>query len=193
MGFFDSYFCRLMTQQELLDRLETDLRQVLDMARTRLSDQPLSVLQQRRDMGGWNALECLAHLNLFLELYLPRLERGIHLSKARKWTPGSHVRYTWTAGRNIKAVDVAHFKPRKAPKRYDTFGVATGSDTLKTFLISSERLLRNLQAAREVDINRAKIGWGPSGFFKLTLGNTIEWLVMHAQRHLMQAIRAIGG
>ena len=57
------------------------------------------------------------------------------------------------------------------------------------FIINSERLLRNIQAAREVDLNHAKIGWGSSGFFSITLGNTFEWLVLHGQRHVNQALK----
>lgn len=181
-----------MMQQELLDRLETELRDLLDIVRTRLGDKPLEALQIRRDLQAWNALECIAHLNIFLEMYLPRLERAIHLSKARRWTPGQNVRYTMTGRRVIKNANLANFKPRKTPKRYDFFQKPMGKEVLKTFIINSERLLRNLQAARETDLNKAKIGWGPSGFFKLTLGNLFEWLVMHGQRHVLQAQNAIG-
>lgn len=181
-----------MTQTELLDRLETDLRDVLDIVRSRIADQPLQALQVRAGAGVWNALECVAHLNIFLEMYLPRIERCIHLSKARQWQPGSDVRYTWTGKRIVRNADIAHFKPRKTPKRYDTFDRFLGKEIIKTFIINTERLLRNIQAAREVDLNRGMIGWGPSEFFKITLGNNLEWMVVHAQRHVLQAKTALG-
>ena len=178
-------------QNDLLNRLEIDLRDLLEMVRTRLADAPAEALQQRRDMNAWNALECIAHLNVFQEMYLPRIERAIHLSKARRWKPASDVRYTMVGRRVTKNADLAHYKPRKTPKRYDFAHLPLGKEVIKTFLINSERLLRNIQAAREVDINKAKIGWGPSGFFKLTLGNTLEWLVLHGQRHVQQATNSI--
>jgi hypothetical protein len=181
-----------MTQHELLERLEIELRELLEIVRTRIAEKPLDALQVRREMGAWNALESIAHLNIFLEMYMPRIERAIHLSKARRWAPGTDVSYTWVGRRVNKSANLADFKPRKAVKRYDFFNKFLGKETVKTFIINSERLLRNIQAAREVDLNKAKIDWGPSGFFKLTLGNTLEWLVLHGQRHVLQAKTAVG-
>lgn len=183
---------QLIMQNDLLNRLEIDLRNLLEMVRTRLADAPLAALQQRRDLESWNALECIAHLNVFQEMYLPRIERAVHLSKARRWKPTPTVQYTMVGRRVIKNANIASFVPRKTPKRYDFAHQPMGKEVIKTFLINAERLLRNIQAAREVDINRAKIGWGPSGFFKLTLGNTLEWLVLHGQRHILQATKASG-
>jgi hypothetical protein len=178
-----------MTQLELLNQLEIELRKQLEMVRGNFSEKPLEVLQRRREVGVWNALECFAHLNFFLVLYMPRIERAIHLSKARTWQPGDHVRYTWVGRRINKSANPTNGVARKTPKRHDFFDGFLGTETIKSFIINSERLLRNIQAAREVDLNRAKIGWGPSGFFSLTLGNTLEWLVVHGQRHINQALK----
>jgi hypothetical protein len=180
-----------MLQNELLDRLETELRDLLDTVRTQIVEVPLKGLQARPERGNWNALESIAHLNVFLEMYLPKIERAIHLSKARRWQPGNEVNYTWKGRQINRIASIANFKQSKTPKRYDFFDKFMGKETVKTFLINSERLLRNIQAAREVDLNRAKIGWGPSGFFNLTLGNMLEWMVVHGQRHVAQAKNAI--
>lgn len=182
---------RLMTQNELLDRLETELRDLLEIVRTRLAEKPLEALQIRRDQSTWNPLECIAHLNAFLELYMPRIERAVHLSKARRWQPDGYVRYTWTGRRVINKANLTNTKASRTAKRYDFHHKQMGKEIIKTFIINSERLLRNIQAARGVDINKAKIGWGPSGFFKLTLGNIMEWLVLHGQRHVLQAKNAL--
>jgi hypothetical protein len=61
---------------------------------------------------------------------------------------------------------------------------------VKSFLINSERLLRNIQAAKEVDLNRPRIGRGQAAFSELTLGNMLEWLVEHSHRHVTQASKA---
>lgn len=181
---------RPMIQEDLPGRLEKELHDLLEMVRTRLSGQPLETLQLRPDNSGWNALECFAHLNVFLEMYLPRIEKAIHLTKARNWQPDNTTRYTRVAKKILKRADLNNGKAFKTPKRYDFYGQPLNHDPLKSFLINSERLLRNIQAVHAVSLNRAKIGWGPSGFFKLTLGNTLEWLVLHSQRHVMQAFRA---
>ena len=177
-----------MTQNELLDQLETDLRRVLDQVRTQIVPLEEELVQYRPDSLRWNVLECFAHLNAFSELYLSRIEAGIHKAKARKWiVPANEIKYTSTARRDIRRVDSTNEQPRKSKKRYNYYQQPLGKDVVKTFIINCERLLRNLHLARETDLNRPKIGRGPSGFFKYTLGNTLEWLVRHDQRHLRQA------
>jgi DinB superfamily len=179
----------LMTQLELLNQLEIEVRKQLEIVRANFSEKALNGLQSRSEAGVWNALECFAHLNFFFDRYLPRIERAIHLSKARRWGPGDHVRYTWMGRRINKFANIANLAVRKTSKKHDFFDKFLGKETIKTFIINSERLLRNIQAAREVDLNHAKIGWGPSGFFSITLGNTLEWLVLHGQRHVNQALK----
>ena len=178
---------RIMTQQELLNRLESELQELLSYTRLHLGELPLETLQYRKQRGVWNILECLAHLNNFLEMYLHKVERAIHLTKARRWQAVAPLRYTFTGKRVISRANVLNSRRFKTPKRYDFSYRPLGKDEVKRFLINGERLLRNLQACREIDLNKAKIGWGPSGFFKLTLGNMLEWLVLHGQRHIIQA------
>ncbi len=175
-----------MQQNELLDQLETDLRRLLQQVRTQLVPLEEAVLLYRPDPLRWNVLEGFAHLNAFAELYLPRIEAAIHKAKARKWKPEGEVQYTATARRDIRRAVVANPTPRKTRKRYNFHRLPLGPEVIKTFIINCERLLRNLHLAREVDLNRPKIGRGASGFFHYTLGNTFEWQVRHAQRHLTQ-------
>lgn len=177
-----------MTQNELLDQLETDLRRVLDQVRTQIVPLEDEVVQYRPDPTRWNVLEYFAHLNAFSELYLSRIEASIHKAKARKWIlPATEIVYTSSARRDIRRADPANEQPRRSKKRYNFYQQPLGKEVIKTFIINCERLLRNLHLAREVDINRPKINRGASGFFHYTLGNTFEWLVRHAQRHLAQA------
>lgn len=186
----DSTTFAAMTQKELLDRLESELKDVMDIVRSSLSGQSADILKQRSSPDSWNALECFAHLNVFMERYIPSIERVIHLAKARRWSPSDHVKYTFKGKGVIGKASRSNTRPGKTPKRYNFIHQPVGQEVVKSFLINSERLLRNIQAAKEVDLNRPRIGWGPSGFFKLTLGNMLEWLVEHSYRHVNQASKA---
>ncbi len=177
-----------MTQKELLDQLESDLRQVLDQVRTQIVPLEANVASYRPDSTRWNVLECFAHLNAFSEMYLSRIEAGIHKAKARKWIlPAEEVEYTSAARRDLRRIERAGERPRKSKKRNNFYQQPLGPEVVKTFIINCERLLRNLHLAREVDVNRPKIGRGPSNFFHYTLGNTFEWLIRHAELHLAQS------
>lgn len=175
-----------MTQIELLERLDADLRALLEDLRSQVSVLPDEALRLRPAPDVWNAYECLAHLNVFFDLYLSKIELAIHKSKARQWAPGNRVQYSFMGRRDIKRVNPYNDKKFRTKKKYDFIQQPLNKNELKRFIINAERLLRYIEQCREVDLNRAKIGRGPSGFFKYTLGNILEWLVAHAQRHVAQ-------
>jgi uncharacterized damage-inducible protein DinB len=180
-----------MTQPEFLERIETDLRQLLEQLRTHIMPLSDEALQYRPSQEQWTIAECCAHLNLFTTLYLPRIEAAIHRAKARKWAarPDVQIRYTLMASGDLRKVASDDTKKRRTKKRYDTYAQGHDRTALKTHIIHLEQLLRHVAAARTVDINRAKVPRGPSGFFSYTLGNAFEWLTAHSQRHIRQMLQ----
>jgi hypothetical protein len=64
--------------------------------------------------------------------------------------------------------------------------------TVKVFIINTEKLLRLIQMSREVDINRAKVRFAIIPMFKYKLGNILEFITAHNQRHVAQAVRLLG-
>jgi hypothetical protein len=175
-----------MTQSTYLDGLERELREVLQIVRTRLATQSGPVLLQRRQPDAWNIQETFAHLNAYLEYYLPHIERAIHKAKARNWPAAAEVQHNWVDRRAIARVQPGS-APRKSPKKYNFLHLKVEQDEIKRFLINSERLIRNVQAAREISLNRPRL---PGPFFphwKFTLGGVFQYLIAHAQRHTLQA------
>ena len=82
-----------MTQKDLLDRLENEVRELLEQARGHLAPLPADALQfhpapeHPKARAPWNIAECLAHLNAFSDDYFARIELAIHKAKARRWQP----------------------------------------------------------------------------------------------------------
>jgi len=181
-----------MTQHALLDRLESELRETLEQVRTYITRAPDEALRLRPDPTQWTALECFAHLNAFSDAYLARMELAIHKAKARKWLSVEPFRYTGRGNRAIQRAGPANGKQYKTAKRYDFNHLPMGAEQVKSFSINAERLLRILNLAREVDLNRPRIRKAHSWIGEYTLGNLLEFLVAHTRRHVAQAMRTIG-
>ncbi len=185
-----------MTQPELLDQLETDLNDLLKQVRAKFSDASREVLQSRAAPEKWNAQECFAHLNAQFDYYLPRIELALHKAKARRWIPAAERQSNGYGRRAIRKVDPANMdqKLRRSPKSIDPLKLLKVRDNeVKIFLINLEMMLRLLRQAREVDTNKPKIKpmrWSLSSFL---LGDLMVYLVLHSQRHVIQASRIIGG
>lgn len=181
-----------MTQNALLDQLEIDIRDLLELVRAELGKADPTVLTNRPSPENWNALECFAHLNAVCDLYFSKIEKAIHKAKARQWQPADEVKYNWTGRSAIRNVDPANLpnKKHRSPKRFDFQYQTVAPTALKAFLINHEMLLRFVRQAREVDLNRPRIPADRFSIWSFRLGNLLEFLVLHAQRHVAQALRA---
>ncbi len=173
-----------MTQSELLDHLETDLRAVLADVRGKLAGLPPETIRQRPSPEAWSILEGIAHLNAYADDYLPRLHRAIHLAKARRWGPGDDVRYTARGRRLLRRADPTNGKTFKSLKRYNFLNQPLEPHVIKAFVINCEQLLRILQEARKTDLNRPNIPKANAWFGHYTLGNLLEFLVLHNKKHI---------
>lgn len=183
-----------MTQTELLDQLERDLRAVLDEVRQKISSLDEKTLQKRPDNPKkWNILECFDHLNRSYNDYLPQIELAIHKAKARKMvsTPTSVVTYTWLGKEAIRWVTSPPGKRFKTAKRYNPLGQPLTASAVKSFIINTEKLLRIIQMSREVDLNKARVRFAVIPLFKYKLGNLLEFMTAHNQRHTAQAVRLL--
>lgn len=183
-----------MTQSDLLDRLEAALTALLQQTRQRFADQPKEALSLRPASGQWNALECFAHLNAQYDYYLPQIELALHKAKARKWMPQTERQSSWFGRRAIRAVDPANLpgNPRKSPKKIDPGKLLPVRDNeTKVLLINLEMLLRLVKQAREVDLNRPRVKSQRWRLFSFYLGDLLEYLCLHTQRHVLQASQAI--
>jgi DinB superfamily len=177
-----------MTQQALLDQLEADLRKVLEQVRADLLNIDEATLHRRSaDPKSWTIAECFAHLNSVYQDYLAPIELAIHKAKARKWYTGTDVRYNWTGSSAVRKADPGNRKRYRARKRYNFLDKTIPGSEIKSFIINSEMLLRLIKSARETDINRPRVRFAPAPLFKFRLGNLLEYLVLHAQRHVAQA------
>ncbi len=175
-----------MTQEAFLDQIENNLRGMLERVRTTIVPLAEDTLRDRKLPEQWNTLEIFAHINVFADMYLPRIELAIHKAKARQWTPGTDIRYTSAGRRDIRRANPENGKFYKTHKRYNFIGQEVSANVIKAFIINCEMMLRAVQAARAVDLNRPKVARGKTGFFRYTLGNALEWCTVHAQRHLAQ-------
>ncbi len=178
-----------MTQTELLDRLESDIRRLLEQTRTQFAVLPEEALLVRPMAEGWNAMECFAHLNAHFDYFLPRIELSIHKSKARAWVPADEYRHNWIGRLAIRAVNPANMGKtrRKSPGRIDPKKLQLRQNEVKAFLINCEMLLRLVQQSRLADLNRARVKHFRWPGFRFLLGDLFEYMVLHAQRHLIQA------
>jgi hypothetical protein len=141
----------------------------------------------------WSAAECLAHLSLSSEEFLPIIQKAIHEAREKGLTsnrkPAMDVvgrTFRWFLEPPIrKRVKTAgRFVPRSARAKAEAFG---------EFAALQSKLVDALHAAEGLDLRKIKI---PSPFdrrVKYNLYSAFRILVAHQRRHLWQAEQAVAG
>lgn len=154
-----------------------------------LKQLPLKKLNNRVGPQSWSALECIEHLNLYGDFYLPEIERRIVNGKIKpsdNFTSGMLGNYFANA-----MLPKEQLNKMKTFKDKDPAGSKLNLSTLERFIEQQKKTLELLERAKAVNITKTKTSISITGFIKLRLGDTFRVLIYHNQRHLKQAKNAV--
>lgn len=149
---------------------------------------PIAQLQHKQG-NQWSILECLEHLNLYGDFYLPEIEKQII---ANQHKPASGTFESGLVGNyfaNLMEVKDGKIKKMKSPKDKNPSHTTLSITTISRFLKQQERLLNLLQQSRKVDLTRTKTAISLSSLIRLRLGDTLRFYTYHIERHVWQAER----
>lgn len=170
-----------------------ELQSYIQQARNsivQLTQFPEKQLQQRPLNGGWNALECLEHLNRYAAYYVPTLEKTLTHAVGKA---GETYNSGWLGEYFAKTMRAENAKPgkMKSPKAQNPAGASLNpSEVLRTFEKNLERTEAILKQSLSASWNRTRIPTSLSPLLRLNLGDTLRFYVYHVDRHMQQALRA---
>jgi hypothetical protein len=152
-------------------------------------EMPLKMLEQRPETGGWNALECIEHLNFYGDFYLPEIRKRIENSKFKPvpvFYPGLLGDYF------VKAIEPKQgSKKIKTLKDKDPIGRTLDKTTIEKFISQQHETVQLLEMAKSVDLNSTKTSISLTKLIRLKLGDTFRFTIMHNKRHIEQAKKAL--
>lgn len=133
--------------------------------------------------GRWGVADCLEHLVAMGEGYHPRirraLEEAVPAPEGGEYRPRLFGRlFLWGSGPRVRI-------PLPAPKV--VAGGQASPDSPERFRKRQDELLELIRAAEGKDLNRTRVASPLSRFVSFTLGECLELLVGHQERHLNQA------
>lgn len=175
-----------MNRIELIEDLKSRTIQVKE-ALNDFRELSLDELNHRNTPSSWSILECLEHLNLYGDFYLPEIESRI--SNAPKSTNeqfksgwlGNYFAISMLPQENGKVNKMKTFKSMNPIHKQLTTNV------IDRFAAQQDKLLELLEKAKEVDLTKVRTSISISKWIKLRLGDTFRVVIYHNQRHLLQA------
>lgn len=175
-----------MQSEQLIQQLIEQTRQVINQVE-KLKNYDLSTLTWRENETAWNMLECLEHLNLYGDFYLPQIELKIKESNTRS----APVFKSGLLG-NYFAKSML---PKEKLNKMNTFkdknpiNAKLDKDVIDKFIHQEMHLLDLLSQSRNVSLNKIKISTSISSLLRLNLGDTFQFFINHILRHLIQIDR----
>ena len=176
-----------MKRTPFLAALEAAVRDLRTTVQTDFSPLPAELLNLQPSPTGWSILECLEHLNRYSRYYNAALTKA--LAQPTAADPAPEVAYSWLGRKSVEMMRPDNRKKSSTLKHMNPLGSHLGRTVLSEFDQHQARLLELLAQARQADLNRRAI---PVEFFrllKLRLGEALEFVVVHQQRHVQQAQR----
>ncbi|MEO8960835.1 MAG: DinB family protein [Ginsengibacter sp.] len=176
------------------DQLIKDLMaKVAESADAAKGFKPLSTekLNFKQNVDAWSILECIEHLNLYGDFYLPEIEARILSQK-----PDSHTEI-FKSGlignyfANLMLVKDGRLKKMKSPKDKNPANSVLTLATIERFLKQMHKLTSLLQQSAKVNLTATKTSISISRQIKLRLGDTFRVLINHIERHILQAKRNV--
>ncbi len=172
----------------LLNNLENQVEKHLQEAIKKYQNLSDEILLKPSLSGGWSIAQCLEHLNSYGQYYLPLFEKGV--AENPESLENKIIKSTWLGQKAIDSMDLT--KSNKKFKAFKGHIPANNFDAkavVAEFISQQERLLKILRIAQTKDIQKIKVPISIAKFLKLHLGDALQFLVMHNQRHIQQANR----
>lgn len=169
---------------DLLDQLQSDVRQLLVTANYLRSEDPHYLLEQPAP-GKWTVIQVLEHLNSYNRYYLPAIKNSLmqDRSAVEYFKPG------WLGDYFTKLMQPKEGVVKnkmKAPRDHRPAPFLDPMPVLNTFIEDQHQLLRLLEAAKQKDIGKLRTPVSISKLIRLKTGDTFRFLIAHEQRHFVQ-------
>ncbi len=178
-----------MQSEKLIQVLSEQTRQIINQAE-KLKIYDLDTLKWKENQSSWNILECLEHLNLYGDFYLPQIENKIKNSKT--------ITETEFKSGLLGDYFAKSMLPKEKLNKMKTFkgknplNANLNEAVIDKFINQQIKLLDLLSQSKNVSLNNVKITTSIS-VIRLKLGDTFQFLINHIIRHFKQIERIESG
>jgi uncharacterized damage-inducible protein DinB len=176
----------MKTKEALLIQLESQVEQHLELAIHLFQNQETAVLLKQPHSTAWSIAQCLWHLNSYGHFYLPHIQQVLASTNA-----SPNYKSGWLGAYFIKMMKPGANKQKfKALKNHIPPPIPDAYAVVAEFIEQQETLLRYVKQAFHADLNK-RLPISITNLITLKLGDVLQFVVTHDERHLQQALKNI--
>ncbi|MBL0741660.1 DinB family protein [Chryseolinea lacunae] len=179
-----------MKSTERIQKLRNNIETMVETVTHEFIALPQADLNRKESETSWSILECLEHLNRYSRYYNARMADALDKLKPRVGDAHAEARSTWLGRKFIAMMHPSNMKKQKTLKHMNPANSALTSAVIDEFLHHQKTLLVLLARASAFNLSQGSV---PVEFLKLlrmNLGDALEFVTVHQQRHVRQALRA---
>ena len=166
--------------QDLIERTRKNINEA-----EKFNHLTMEMLNWRPAAESWSILECLEHLNLYGDFYLPEIENSMLKSDGKS----NPVFKSGVLGNYFAKSMLPKEKLNKMKTFRDKNPINSTLDKncIDRFILQQQKTLELLDIARNKNLGKIKTSISISKWIKLKLGDTFRVVIYHNERHIVQA------
>ena len=175
-------------RETLISQLTKTTKQNLNYLQE-LKEYSIEQLNFKQNTEKWSILECLAHLNIYGDFYIPEIEKSINKAQ----TSNNNMFKSGVLGNYfVKLIEPKEkLNKMKTMSKFKPSGSSLTKSELTTFKQQQYKTLDLLSKALVVDLTKNNTKTSLSKIINMRLGDTLRFVIAHNQRHLLQAKKII--
>jgi len=169
--------------ETLISELIENTRQNLNFAET-LKTKSINQLNWKENTKSWSILECLEHLNLYGDFYLPEIEKTINGAKSKtEFIFKSGILGNYFAESMLPKTKLNKMKTFKDKNPLNSH---LDSKTIDRFVNQQMKMIDLLNKARSISLNKEKTSITLTKLIRVKIGDTFRFVINHNIRHIKQ-------
>lgn len=179
-----------INSNELLNELQATLTKCTNTVNDFLK-LDANLLNQKTSKEAWSALECIEHLNLYADFYIPKF-----IDIVNKATAGTAVD-TFSSGflggwaaKSMKVTNGKAITKMKTFKSKNPINSILTTATIDKFLQQQQQLELVLAKAAAINLNKNRCATTLGFFISFKFGDILQFIIYHIERHIIQAKKA---
>jgi uncharacterized damage-inducible protein DinB len=180
-----------MKSQYFLEEREKETLEIVGIVESEFSALTADQLNIKPAGDKWSISECLAHLNLTLNIYIPQMQKVVE-EKEKYGIQKENFSYSAIGKMAVKAMQpktdksigfkIKTFK-RLNPERAEMDARAT----MNSFLDFQRATIEVIHGLKNTSLSKPKIITAAGPILKMGIGDALHFMVAHNQRHIVQA------
>ncbi|MEM7103177.1 MAG: DinB family protein [Bacteroidota bacterium] len=173
---------------DLVSELVTRTNSFIEIAEKSFLPLNENQINWKPDIDSWSIGECLEHLNMYGDYYIPAISEGIHnganTKPSEKFKPGWLGNYSANAMLPREGVIT---NKMKSPKDKNPALSTVPRGVVERFINQQKDILTLLEESGNVSMSKVRVPISIGRFIKFKLGDTFRFIIYHNERHIIQA------